>query len=197
MCSGGSPLSWDLAWMLGFPVVEPVNADFADLNSPTVSTTGGGILMTTTGPGASHVIRARIKAAPSTPYTITVAAIPMNRDEQWHGYGFCVSDDTKVLTLGVNQAAGPQVLSEDWTNVTTYGAANFTAFRIAEAPVLFLRYSDNGTNRILSWSTDGINFLQLLSEGRTTFLTATKIGMFVHAYGSNPTNAHFIHWRQS
>ena len=182
------------SWGPLFPLVPFINADFSDLNTPIVATTGGGIHLSTAA-SAGDQIRGRVKNAPGGPYTFTVGIIPHFADRSYHRAGLCVYDGTKLLVFGCGETN--RLCSIDYTNVTTYSGDNVSTIIMSASP-LFFRYQDDETNRILSWSVDNQNFITVLTEGRTTFLTATQIGVFVHvADGSYGTAMRVIHWSQS
>jgi hypothetical protein len=50
--------------------------------------------------------------------------------------------------------------------------------------LVWLQYIDNGTNRTWSYGYDGYNFVDLMTEARTTFLTATKWGFYANDTGN-------------
>ena len=144
--------------------------------------------------------------APSTPYTITallsfsMAATSGSGNYPNCGIGF--SDGTKFELLaiypGTLQVLGvPFVVMDKWTNSTTYGSALATAAVAAIAPMLWLRIKDDGTNRLFSVSTDGVNWTQVGTEGRTTYLTATKVGWFIRTQGPGPQVASLLAWTQT
>jgi hypothetical protein len=97
--------------------------------------------------------------------------------------GIGVTDGTKLLSFG----AGPsKVVVGHWTTVNN----NFTSAPVSITTVhdpgtwIYLKLQDNATNIIYSHSFDGINYIQDLSEGRTSFLTPAKFCIF----GENTTN---------
>lgn len=183
----------------GAQLTPVVNGDFSDHGSPTVSTTGG-VVNISVSAGASDLIVGRKKSI-SGIASVTCRVLPHFITEDYHSAGLFVTDDTKILTWGIEGRATSGVrtnlISGDWTNDTTFSGDNVVlAFGFASG--LFLRYAESGGNRILSASPDGINYTTYLTEANTTFLTATKIGMYVHRFNaSRGTSATFIHWLQA
>lgn len=171
-------------WGPLFPFTAPVDGDFSWTNqggASVVTTQGGIYLLAPANAGAS--LRIRRKAAPSTPYTITAAfaASILNLSNQRAGLCFRQSSDGKLVIfylLATNAAFTLQ--TDKFTNETT-GSATYSsiAANAMRGPVVFLRIADNGTNRICSYSTDGQNWIQIHSVGRTDFLTADQVGFFV------------------
>jgi WD40 repeat protein len=164
----------------------PSDSGFAWVNqgSSTLATTNGVLTLVgaATGAGAANIV-ARVKTAPSTPYTITAYVLPCMSHKAFNGYGLCfrqssdgklhlfdvVGGDLGLTTLGLRSAK--------FTNATTF-SADYQLARTCEQ-YRWLRIADNGTNRLCSISSDGINWLQIHSIGRTDFLTADQVGFCV------------------
>jgi hypothetical protein len=169
-------------WGPIFPLTAPVDGDFAWVNQggASVVSTFGGIFLR--GPaGSSLNLRVRKKAAPSTPYVITVAlkgTTGFHLDNQSFGLVFRNNGAgtivTYLLTFGT---PGCAMAVSKWNSETSF-SANYVARNITDVP-LFLRIADNGTNRISSLSHDGQNFIDFHTVGRTDFLTADEVGFFV------------------
>jgi hypothetical protein len=56
---------------------------------------------------------------------------------------------------------------------------------VSFAPVYWIRIADNGTNRIISWSVNGLHFTQVHSVSRTDFITADEVGFFISDSADN------------
>lgn len=186
--------------------VTPINGDFAWINqggaSVTVNDDGGIYLLAPANVGDS--LRIRKKAAPSTPYTITAAFLINLALVDFHVAGVCwrQSSDGKLITLAAGTGnTFPNDLSMqclDYTNPTTFSATNQTLAYPFSHGMIWFRMTDNGTNRIVSWSVDGRNFTQLFSEGRTTFLTADEVGFFVNSLNATwSASATLKSWEQT
>jgi hypothetical protein len=171
-------------WGPIFPLTAPVDGDFSWVNQggASVSTTKGGIFLL--GPAGTGVnLRCRVKSAPATPYTITAAFLPRVPGVDFAGAGllFRQSSDGKMASIGIGHSANVSIDVNKWTNATTFSAQYASLTTKTFYSPTFLRITDNGTNRICSWSNDGQNFLQIHSVGRTDFLTADQVGFFVNA----------------
>jgi hypothetical protein len=170
----------------------PIDANYAWVNQ------GGASIAPTTVQGASGLflripvnatdsLRIRKKAAPATPYTVTVAFLPalINLNFQAAGLVFRESSSGKIVTFMLDAGTGIMNLSsQKWTNATTFSASYSVQSKTLSAGLTWLRIADNGTNRILSYSSDGKNFIVYHTVGRTDFLTANEIGF----YGAEKTN---------
>ncbi len=199
-CSGSA---W--VWFYGGKVAVPlVDGDFAWINqgTSTVTVTGGSLLLTgQTGGSGVNSLRIRKKAAPATPYTVTVAISPALENAhatngQECGLLFRQSSDGKLQTINISQAVGGQnarITSSHWTNETTFSAVLYT-FDVPQPR--YLRIADNGTNRIVSRSGDGVHFVTAYSQTRTTFLTADEVGIYANSSNNTSAACSFISWVQ-
>lgn len=207
MRKDGTPLAGGSSSINAFypTFTTPVDGDFAWINqggaAVTVNANGGIHLRAPANSG--HSIRLRKKAAPATPYTITAAFIVALPSFDFCGAGlaFRQSSDGKIITMQITAGNGfADMLLEcsDYTNATTFSASNATLAFFSTSSLIWLRIADNGTDRIVSWSMDGYNFEQLLSEGRTTFLTADEIGFFSDAASASaPVSSTLLSWAQT
>ena len=113
----------------------------------------------------------------------------------------------RLTTFGIGGSYGDlQVQGYNWT-IPTSSSGNVTgsaACHLGEATVVWLKYYDDGTtNRVVSFSVDGINWGQIVSISRTDWLVPNEIGVAVNSYagysasyGSNDTGLNLLHWRQ-
>lgn len=161
-------------------------------------TLNAALTLYTPGNAAGNNVRVFTKTAPSTPYTVTVAfrATPLHLTSNSSigiGGGICFrqSSDGKLITFypeNVSDTTSSQnfLLVRRWTNPTTFSAES-VALDFGSTPsrdLIWLRATDNGTNRICSYSMDGFNWVAYHTEARTTFLTADQIGFMMRADGS-------------
>ena len=166
----------------------PVDGDFAWINqgSATVTVNANGGIRLRAPASATTSMRVRKKSAPSTPYTITACVLVDLGHFAFLKAGLCFrqSSDGKLITMSVlrsNVITDSKFESEDMTSATVSSAANANITNTTGVGPFWLRIADNGTNRILSYSIDGYNFEQLLSEANTTFLTADEVGFFANS----------------
>jgi hypothetical protein len=200
----------------------PVLSNWAWINQGTATAVdeAGTIRLTAI---ANNGLDAKIlkKSAPSTPYTITAAfeyyISNLGVVQQGGSFGLCwrQSSDGKLI-LNAHRIAtnggtfSPwSLFSEDWNSATSRSAANFTQTTSNAMPhfrpnLLWVRITDNGTNRIVYFSFDGLVWFQMLSETRTTFLTGDEVGFFINNdWGGQSGNSVFdnyirlVHWEES
>ncbi len=190
--------SWNVFGPL-FKFTPPVENDFVWINqgSATIDhTLGPGILQSPAG-DTSFNLRIRKKAAPATPWTLTAAWIYNIKTGTTNSTaGICVrqSSDGKVATLGNFQLANERVVGFNMNSATNFSATHTDLNMGMVGPVQWMRIADNGTNRIYSWSNNGVNWIQLTSVTRTSFLTADEIGFFTNNDNSGIT---LLHWLES
>lgn len=154
---------------------------------------GGGVFLLGT-TGAGNNVRTLVKARPSAPpWTVTAMLIPRLSigDSQTLGLLFRESSSGKLAVCGVILSGNQlQLYSAKYTSPTAL-SANYTTVTIgwggwASGGPLYLRMQDDNTNRICSWSTDGVNYVAFHTVGRTDFLTADQVGVYVDPFGATP-----------
>ncbi len=150
---------------------------------------------------ASGEWRILTRPAPSTPYTVTALFTslgPNNSAVDTVGIGWRQSSDGK-FTLNVLRCT----ISVDnvQRGVGTYAGVNsdFSATSglalsdiRSSCPYVWLRISDNGTDRKSYMSCDGINFYEIHSIARTTFLTGDQICFAFESHNSSVPTPNFL-----
>lgn len=169
-------------WGPLFPLTDPAIAaptTWINQGGASVVTTNGGIALIDPTVDSSVNYRIRKKAAPSTPYTITAAFLAprISIDFTSCGIGWRQSSDGKLVlarTIYIASLGGWVInvlkASDPTTDVASYVSALF-----APPALVWLRIVDNGTNRIVSYSVDGVNFVTIHTVGRTDYLTADEV----------------------
>lgn len=149
---------------------------------------------------ATDNLRILKKSAPATPYTITIAFQPLMQGQNYYAAGFVwrQSSDGKVINASFGFSTDYAASVDKWTDPTTY-SANYVNFPVRHTSGPFwVKATDDGTNRVVSVSYDGENFIQIHSVGRTDFLTADEIGIYVNTNNTSfPMVASFVHWAQT
>lgn len=162
----------------------PVNSDFAWVNQGTSTITDDtdSVVLTGAASGSGVNIVARVKTAPAAPYVITAFLSPMILNKQYNGYGMCFrqSSDGKmhvfhVLCNGVTET--PYLISTKYPGPTS-AATDYQILYVADFP-RWWRIADNNTNRIVSISADGVNWVQIHSVTRTDHITANQVGFCI------------------
>ncbi len=146
--------------------------------SATIDSSLGGLHLYVPAGTSTNSLRLRYRTAPSTPYTITAYFKPniLGATNGYFGFGFRQSSDGKLacaLYEATPPTATPTIYSAKFTNATTY-STSYTNIKRHEWGG-WLRIADNGTNRILSVSSDGKNWLAFHTVSRTDFLTADQV----------------------
>jgi hypothetical protein len=186
-------------WGPSFPFTPPVLSDFTWVNqgSATTDTTYGGVYLSAPGAG-SDSLRILKKAAPSTPYTITIAMIPQlfNASHAEAGFVWRQSSNGALVTSQVYWGGGVEV--SKWSSPNAYNSDYLAVGIYPFGQIQFLKMQDDGTNRIVSWSTDGQHWFQISSISRTDFITADEVGFFVNAANATyPAGMTLLSWEES
>lgn len=191
--------TWGPIWKL----TPPVNGDFSWVNqgSATITDATSHVVLNDSNTGADQ-LRMRIKSAPSTPYTITIAFMVVCASGTWnYSAGMCVrqSSDGKVIICGRAFFTGaPYLLSQKFSSSSAFASNNFLVSHVEGhiGIVNWVRYIDDGSSRFWQFSTDGLNYVTAFSEGRTTYMTADQVGFFINPYHGN-TSMTVLHWSES
>jgi len=105
----------------------------------------------------------------------------------WLGGGMVLreSGTGKLISFGPVFYSGRMYSLDQWTNPTTnasdsHGGSLNVSFGWGAA---YLKVKDDGVNHIFSASVDGITYMQLFSQGRTSFLAgaANQVGLGYNA----------------
>ena len=186
----------------GKAVTRPVSGDFSWVNqgSATVTSSAGNVILYAPS-SASDSLRCRVKTAPSTPYTIEAGFIINPHCANFWGGGLCwrQSSDGKIVSVGTYGGTVADSISQKWTNATTYAGANYTLspYMNPRENELWFRLTDNGTNRVVAWSMDGINWADVHTVTRTDYLTADQVGFYANSNNSRPVYFNLFHWKES
>jgi hypothetical protein len=192
------------AWVAFGPVhrlTPPIAGDFTwdNQDTATIVTNKGFPYLSVPG-HLSTAVHALYKAAPAVPYVITVGIIPTYFSSDFAGMGICwrQASDGKIVTLSFTMHSGnyPQLRSCKMTNADTYGSDYGNQRGVALTTPFWMRLADDNTNRILSFSGDGINFITFHSVGRTDYITADQVGFFVDGRGID-CGMTVLHWHEA
>ena len=164
-----------------FPLTDPALAGLSTwVNQGTASldTSHGGLTILAPA-DAGNEFRVRVKATPATPFTVTICLLCQLINSNYNSAGLFLrqSSDGKLIFCGLGQTGN--ILIQQHSGPSNNFSSEQANLTFPHGP-RFLRYADNGTNRSWHASNDGRNFMQLLSEGRTTYLTADQIGFGVN-----------------
>lgn len=173
-----------------FGLTAPVDGDFAWVNQGSATTSaqtiyGGSAIYFATIAEAATNIRLRVKAAPSTPWTITAAFLPTVLNAGGVGMVYRQSSDGKIVIFQLYYSGGPKMGIFNFNSPTSFSGVVLNDMAVIPTCPVWMRIADNGTNRLTSFSADGVNFAQINSTARTTFLTCDSVGMFISNADNN------------
>ena len=169
----------------GVADTTPTLTDFAWVNQGDATATqrSYGIGMKAPRNSADNV-RALVRSAPSTPYSIAVRLRWINWRINYTPIGLAWRDSAsgklQVFSVGTTSSA-PSFELVNWTNPTTFASTT-----VAPAPFSqnsspeWMRLRDNGTNRMCDLSTNGEDWTTIFSVGRTNHLTPDQVGFFIN-----------------
>jgi hypothetical protein len=181
-------------------MTEPIDSQFSWVNqgTATINTTKGGIYFDTGTPASGDNWHIRTKAAPATPYVITVGILfnVMSLPFVFTGVGWRDSAGGKLtvlsLTLHTGNDPGFTYLIYKWNSPTSFnssysvlGSSLLKAYGAGQS-IVWMRITDNGTNRTAAVSNDGQNFTTIFTIGRTDFHTPDQV-----FFGANSNNANY------
>lgn len=149
--------------------------------------------------GGTDNVRFVKKAAPSAPYTITLAYLPGVVGANYFSTGFVwrQSSDGKLITVGLKFDGSFKFGNFKW-NSPTSGSTSYGDIAVNWNGLVWLKLVDDNTDRKTYYSADGANWILMHSVGRTDFLTADEIGFGVHCNNATYTAAmSLVHWVQS
>jgi len=186
-------------WGSIFPFTRPVLADFTWVNQGTATAVedAGGIYLHVS---AETYYNHRIlkKNTPSTPYIIT-AIININAivvDYFTAGLIWRENSSGKLITIGLYSISGQKFYIRKWNNPTTW-AGDYLNLVDYSSGLIHLQLEDDGSNRIIRISRDGMNFITVHSVGRTDFLTADEVGIYASPQQTTyDIGLHLLSWKE-
>lgn len=131
-------------------------------------------------PSGSNSIRSFLRSLPSAPWTwtaaIDVTCFADDGGTQNNNLGVCLreSGTGKIYLFGFNRSSttSRRLLLEKWSGNASFSATPWKNTNpIFSGPLLWTKIVDNNTNLIFSLSSDGIEWTQIFSESRTTFMS--------------------------
>jgi hypothetical protein len=186
------------------PYTDPTLQTFAWINQGGASEVVNGQTISLVAPAVSgYQNRIRKKAAPATPYIVTIAIQALyNPYATSNGYGFVFRESGSGKLSGIyfelSGGPTPYFYASKWTDHATYSATYGSNSPFYAGLPLWLRLADDGANRTMAWSFDGVNFLTIHSVGRTDFLTADEIGIMVDSNNASyGMTAMLLSWEES
>lgn len=149
-------------------------------STATASNVSNGIYLS--GPGTSAPDLHLLVQAVAAPWTIKATYISdlSTASNVATGVAYRESGTGEIVYIGVFSTT---IISEKFDSATvgnsSYSLTNTPLAAAAAAGTVSFKMQDDGTNRVTSWSRDGINFRVLHTVSRTDFLTANQAGFFI------------------
>ncbi len=174
--------TFDAYGLLNKHTIPPLSSAFTWNNqgSSTITDNGGTIYLQGTN-AVSNQLTGMHKAAPSAPYTLTVRLIPDIPSQNYSSYGLywrsSSSGKCAVFNLSDISSGSLNFLSRKYNDFTNYNSDYSGG--VPQANLQWLRLQDDGTNRIMSISADGINWKVLHTVANNDFVIADQIGFFL------------------
>lgn len=189
------------AYNRGAPVNPPVTSGYTWSHAsggPTATNTditNGPSILSHTAIGTGDKFSAFTKSLPATPCSV-VARFILNSNAGTASCGVCMSDGTKYYFIGpMIESNITRVWSVKYSALNTYSGEYITR---QDFPVnygdMYMKITDDGTNRDSFFSNDGNSWQRFHTIGRTDFLTATTGGVFIgsNSFSGNPVTMIWI-----
>jgi len=162
-----------------------------------VATVSKSVLTLSDSPQGSgtDIIRFIYQPTPATPYQVTTGPIRTNVFASasnpslfnYAGGGIVIQDGATnkaiVFIIQDNSSGnGENLVIANFTDLNTYagGSATFTT-PLLFARIKYLQFKDDGTNHTFYYSEDGVNFIQVWQQSRTSYLAnPSRIGLCVY-----------------
>lgn len=171
--------------------VAPVLAQFTGVNvaGATTDTTLANTIYLTSDITAAPAISINLwkKAAPATPYKIKACFVP---NFAWYygriGLTFRESSTGKLETVGLDHTSSTlETRTDRWDTATTNTPGNLDFWLSYSYNTAYCFGLENdGTNRKLTMSNDGVKYRVIRSTPVATYMTADEVGFFI-ASGNN------------
>jgi hypothetical protein len=167
--------------LLGNPVLT---TGWSLLNSPPVVFAYGDSILTLANVFPGDQLRIYAQSVPVAPYTITSVQLSSTTGKNTQELGLYLKNSGAAAITGItfiSQTAYRGIEVRRWTNYTTYNSspatANVTSLTSNTQQAVWLQITDDGINRIWSYSLDGSTpYTVLLSELNNTYLVPDQIG---------------------
>lgn len=188
-------------WGPIFPLTKPNPASFSWFNqgTATLDTTRGA--MTVVIPSGTTNLRGQIKTAPATTYNIEMLFLLRLMGTNYPHGGFCwqQSSDGKIVSIDiVIDSNVPKLQSNKWTNASTFNSGYGNIIDSMAGQFVWIKVRDDGVNRKAYTSSDGQNWIEVISQGHSDFLTPDRVGFYVDSNSSTYAQSiTLLHWRES
>ncbi|MDX4957939.1 DUF4249 domain-containing protein [Delftia acidovorans] len=133
------------------------------------------LISAATGSGANLVARAR--SAPAAPYTLTARLRSLRPTKPFvsTGIGLRNSATGQLVVFDILSPTTGTKIRVTKFNTSVSFSADYTTLEFPSIVDIWMRIADNGTNRVFSYSSDGVYWTQFFSVGRTDFTTPDQL----------------------
>ena len=175
----------------------PAASSFTWVNQGGASTdeTKGGLILTVPAASGDNV-RGLAIAVPSSPYTFTAAIMSGVPAVNYAagGIGLRESSSGKLVTIG-HTPRNNQVECYNWNSETSL-ASSYGGTTAASPSTIWLRIKDDGTNRIIYQSGNGVFWTQVSSTTRTDFITPDQLFVWGNSNNGSSLDVKLwvLHW---
>jgi len=180
--SGSAWVPWGPIYPFTDPALSGLNT-WVNQSTGSLVTTNGGMTLIGKAVNGSNDAQAYVKTAPATPYTITAAyvfnAYNNGAGAQHASLVWRESGSGKLVTAGVALLNSGQRLSILKWNSPSSASTTYGEGWIQTGSPIWMQISDDGANRKVCVSSNGQNWVEVHSIGRTNFITADQVGIFV------------------
>lgn len=143
-------------------------------------------------------------SVPGVAYSIVAALgfIGVNNSSDSALFGIGLTDGTKYRNLyfGTGSSQNGAIVVDSWNTVSSFNTTTLSRRSSMNGGLYYLKITDDlSTTRTFQISNNGLDWLTLMSESRTTFLTPTKATLAYYNNGSASGNATGIvyHFKQA
>jgi hypothetical protein len=185
-----------------FPATTvPLAADFTWVNQGTSSVADKTARMVMTVPNVAGTnLRCLVKTAPGTPYTVTaafaVAAIGSASASQVIGLLLRNSGSGLIRAFYLVVDAGANYFTvNNWTNATSFASGAFASNTAHPGAYVWMRITDDGTNRKFLISGNGRDWTEIYTDARTAFVTADQVGIIGYNNIAGTLKVPVVHFR--
>ena len=194
-----------IPYAYGFKCVEPVLANFTQVNfssaGVTTDTTHGGIVFGAPSLGSSTQIGYIAQAIPgSGAYSVDVAfTLGLTGGNQGVGVGLSggalTSSAFCILFFGpTGSPPNTSLAMNQYNSTSSFNSQAFVQFCQLVGPLVWLRTTDDRTtNKTYSFSVDGLNWIQVYSQSRTSISTPAD-AMFGISPFAGGVYCHLLHF---
>ena len=170
--------------------------------SATVDTTQGGIYLAAPTNSSAHSMRLRKRLAPTPPYTIVAAVIPLHvlSTYAFWSVGWREASSGKLVApmwYAAGGSADPSLSIYQWSSATAMGSAEYNSSMGFQRPaVTWVKLEDDSTNRKVYTSLDGQRWWLVSSAARTTYGTPDQLFFGVDPY-SQAMGVWLVSWKEN